>query len=58
MLVKERMTTGKFAEQNKGLRNHMRDKIKDETRKALDENLKKILTDWGLSWQLKNFMIY
>lgn len=49
MIVKERMTTGKFAEQNKGLRNHMRNKIQDETRKTLDENLKKILADWGLS---------
>ena len=49
MIARERITTGRFAEENRGLRNHMRDKIKDETRKALDENLKKILADWELS---------
>ena len=43
------MTTGNFAEQNRGLRNHIREDLEDTVREALDENLKKILADWGLS---------
>lgn len=49
MIARERMTTGKFATQNRGLRNHIRKELEDTVQEALDENLKKILADWGLS---------
>lgn len=49
LIVRERMTTGNFAEQNRGLRNHIREDLEDTVRETLDENLKKILADWGLS---------
>ena len=49
MIARERMTTGKFATQNRGLRNHIRKELEDTVQEALDENLKKILADWELS---------
>ena len=49
MIARERMTTGKFATQNRGLRNHIRKELEDTVQEALDENLKKIFADWEFS---------
>lgn len=45
LIIRERMTTGNFAEGKRGLRNHIREDLEDTVREALDENLKKIFAD-------------
>ena len=45
LIVRERMTTGNFAEGKRGLRNHIREDLEDTVREALDENLKKIFVN-------------